>query len=239
MVRSTRRGFVAVMGALVLAAMAGTAAAEGRDGQAAALASLEGVWEGSAQTPNGEVSLRATLKIQDGKLGGTIESSLGVIPITAGVLDGDKLTMTIDFQGGAGTLTGKVAGSKIEGVWEVAGSTGPFALAKGGAPAAAPAAGDPVSGTWTGEVQIAGQIMPFSMMLRLSGETVAGEMTSGAGSIPISAGTWKDGALQIAFPYTAGEPVTMGAKLDGAKFVGIVDYNKGEATGTWTAARKQ
>ena len=31
----------------------------------------------------------------------------------------------------------------------------------------------------------------------------------------------------------------MGAKIQEGKLVGVVDYNKGEATGTWTAARKQ
>ena len=80
--------------------------------------------------------------------------------------------------------------------------------------------------------------MPFSMELRVSGDTVAGEMISGAGKVPLTSGSWKDGALQLGFPYTGGEPVTMGAKLQDGKLVGVVDYNRGEATGTWTASQE-
>ena len=67
-------------------------------------------------------------------------------------------------------------------------------------------AGDPISGTWAGEVDIAGQIMPFSMELRLSGDTVAGEMISAAGKVPLASGSWKDGALQLGSPTPAASP---------------------------------
>jgi len=58
-------------------------------------------------------------------------------------------------------------------------------------------------------------------------------------AVGFTSGSWKDGALQLGFPYTGGEPVAMGARLQDGKLVGVVDYNKSEATGTWTAARKQ
>ena len=223
---------------MVLAAVGLPAVAAAQGAQPATLESFVGAWEGSAQTPNGDVALRAAFKVQDGKLGGTIESSMGVIAVVASVLADGKLTMTIDFQGAPGTLSCTMLGSGIEGVWAVGDNSGPFRLARPGAAGGAQV-GDPISGTWVGEVDIAGQIMPFSMDLRLSGETVSGEMISAAGKVPLTSGSWKDGALQLGFPYTAGEPVSMGARIQEGKLVGVVDYNKGEATGTWTAARKR
>ncbi len=63
-------------------------------------------------------------------------------------------------------------------------------------------------------------------------------MISATGKVPLTSGSWKDGALQLAFPYTGGEPVVMGATIQDGKLVGVVDYNRGEASGTWTAAKK-
>jgi hypothetical protein len=124
----------------------------------------------------------------------------------------------------------------IEGTWEVGGNSGTFWLTR---PGTGNAGGtDPVTGTWSGEVQVAGDVIPFSLVLRLNGETVTGEVTSALGSVPLSSGSWKDGALLLGFPYVSGEPVSMGAQLQDGKLVGVVDYNKGEATGTWTAVRK-
>jgi len=236
MVRKSRVAMVAAAMALAAAVLPEVAAA--RAAQPITFESYVGAWEGAAQTPNGEVSLRATFKMQDGKLGGLIESSMGPIPVVASALADGKLTMTIDFQGGSGTLVCTLQGDRIAGVWAVGENSGPFSLARPGT-ATGGNAGDPITGTWAGEVDIAGQLMPFSMELRVSGETVTGEMISAAGKVPLASGSWKDGALLLGFPYTGGEPVSMGAKLQDGKLVGVVDYNRSEATGTWTAARKQ
>ena len=224
---------------VAVAALPGSAQAPA----APTLESLAGVWEGSAQTPNGDLPLRGELIFVDGKLGGAIESSMGRIQITGASFTDDKLTMSIDFQGAPGVLAGKVQNSRIEGVWEVSGQTGPFWLARPGSAGAAASgivpAGDPISGEWVGEVMIGGEAMPFSMVLRLSGDTVTGEITSSMGKTPLASGGWKDGTLLLAFPYVGGEPVSMGGQVQDGKLAGVIDYNRGEATGTWSASRKQ
>ena len=226
----------AALAALMTAlALPGSAAAQAA--QPVTLQAFSGLWEGMAQTPNGEVQLRAAFTVQDGKLSGSIDSSMGIITIVTSAFADEKLTLTLDIQGGAASLGCKLLGNRIEGMWEVGSDTGPFWLARPGAGNAGSAV-DPIGGTWAGEVDIAGQLMPFSMELRVNGDTVAGEMISAAGKVPLTSGSWKDGALQLGFPYTGGEPVTMGAKLQDGKLVGVVDYNRGEATGTWTASRK-
>jgi len=236
MVRNYRVAALAV--AMALAALQPPASAAAQTAQPATIESFAGAWEGSAQTPNGDVSLRAAFKVQDGKLGGSIESSMGPITVVTSTFADGKLTIIIDLQGGTGTLGCQLTGNGIEGTWEYGGNTGPFRLARPGSGDGGIAA-DPISGTWAGEVDIAGQIMPFSMELRVTGSTVAGEMISAMGKVPLTSASWKDGALQLAFPYTGGEPVVMGATIQDGKLVGVVDYNRGEATGTWTAAKKQ
>ena len=232
-----RNRVVAVVTAAVLAGAAFPGVSAAQAAQPVTLESFAGAWEGAAQTPNGEVALRSAFKVEGGKLVGTIESSMGPIPVTASALEGDKLLLTIDFQGASGTLACKVQGNRMDGVWAIGENTGSFWLARGGSAGAA--AGDSVVGTWAGEVEIAGQVMPFSLVLRATGEALAGEVTSAAGAVPLGSASWKDGTLQLAFPYTAGEPVTMTAQLKDGKLFGAVDYNKGEAVGTWTASRKQ
>ena len=61
MMRKSSVIVVAVMMALAVLALPGVAAAQA--GQPVTLESFAGAWEGSAQSPNGEVSLRAVFKI--------------------------------------------------------------------------------------------------------------------------------------------------------------------------------
>jgi hypothetical protein len=228
----SRGAVLAVM--VVLAALVVPAAAA-PPAQPVTLESFAGTWEGAAQTPNGDVSLRSVFEVAGGKLTGTIESSMGPIPVTSAAIQADRLVVTIDFQGTAGTLTCALKGSRIEGVWDLGGNGGTFWLAR---PGAAASGGDSIAGAWAGEVQLAGQVVPFSLTLRESAGALAGEIGSAEGSVPLSKATWADGTLQMEFTYVGGQPVAMAAKLDGGKLVGTIDFNKGEAAGTWTAAKK-
>jgi hypothetical protein len=229
---------VAVVAVMALAVLALPRVAAARPFQPVTLESFAGVWEGSAQTPNGDVSLHSDFKVVDGKLTGNIESSMGPIPVTAAALSGDKLVLTIDLQGTPGTLACTLKGGRIDGLWELGGNSGTFWLTRGDA--AAPAAsGDSVTGSWAGEVQIAGQAMPFTLALREDRGALAGEIGSAEGSVPLASATWKNGSLELAFTYVGGQPVSMTAKLEGGKLAGAIDFNKGEAAGTWTAVRKQ
>ena len=123
MVRTYRVAALAV--AMALAALQPPAAAAAQAAQPATIESFAGAWEGSAQTPNGDVSLRAAFTVQDGKLGGTIESSMGQITVVTSTFADGKLTITIDLQGGAGTLGCQLTGNGIEGTWEYGKTPGP------------------------------------------------------------------------------------------------------------------
>jgi hypothetical protein len=229
----TYRG--AVLAAVVILAALVAPAAAAPPVQPLTLESFAGTWEGAAQTPSGDVSLRSVFAVADGKLTGTIESSMGPIPVTAAAIQADKLVVTIDLQGASGTLTCTLKGGRIEGVWDLGGNGGTFWLAR---PGAAAPGDNGVVGSWAGEVQLAGQVVPFNLTLRESAGSLAGEIGSADGSVPLGKATWADGTLQLEFTYVGGQPVAMTGKFDGGKLAGTIDFNKGEAAGTWTAAKK-
>lgn len=202
---------------------------------------LVGVWDGSATTSHGALPLRIELAYAGGKFSGAVDSPMGRLPIVDGTLSADTLTLNIEMEGAAIVLSGKVQGSTIEGSWAMSGDGGTYSVARAaadGAKSGSPAGtADPISGDWTGEVLIGGQSMPFTLSLKLSGESVTGEIASSAGTVPLSGG-WKDGTLQVSFLYVGGEPVSMGGQVQEGKLSGVIDYNKGEMQGNWSAARK-
>jgi hypothetical protein len=209
------------------------------------IAAAAGTWDGVAQTPNGDMAVRMVLVHQGGKLTGAMDTPLGALTVTGSTLTADVLELGFELQGSPGVLSGKLSGDKYEGSWSTGSDSGPFALvrtpaggARPGAPAPA-AVADPISGEWSGETSVGGLVMPFTLIVKLSGETVAGEIVSGAGDrVPLTTGAWKDATLQITFPYTGGEPVAMRGQIVEGKLTGVVDYNRSEMQGTWSAIKK-
>lgn len=199
--------------------------------------SVAGTWEGVSKGSNGEVPVKLELQFAAGKFSGTIGAPGMVIAILDGKLDGDVLTLSMDAQGMAGTMTGKVDAARIDATWTVASESGSVTLTRSAAAGTPAAAADP-GGEWAGEAMVSGQPMPITLVLKVDGDVVTGEMRSAMGSVPLTSGSWKDGTLSISFPYSGGEPVTMGGKIQDGKLGGIFDYNSGEVQGTWWAAKK-
>ncbi len=194
---------------------------------------VAGAWEGLSRGTNGELPVKVDLKYVNGAFAGVVGTPWMVVSITGGSLQGDTLTLSLEVEGTSGTLTARLQDGTLAGSWQVGAETGTVVLSRPAVPA-----GDPVTGEWDGEAMVQGQPMPISLSLKLSGETVTGEITSAMGRTPLVAGSWKDGTLTIAFPYVGGEPVTMVGKVQDGKLAGVFDYNSGEAQGTWAAARK-
>jgi hypothetical protein len=84
-------------------------------------AGLDGRWEGSISTPNGDVQIAFNFKVDGTKLTGTVESPNGDIPIEEGKVDGDKLSFKTHFNDSVinheGTLSGDTIDLKVEGPW--------------------------------------------------------------------------------------------------------------------------
>lgn len=119
-------------------AMMVAAAAGAQTAQAVAPKDIVGLWEGAAQTPNGEVALKVEFALKDDKLTGTIESSMGSMPVTSVTLTDDGIAMEIEVQGSPASLAAKVQGKRMEGTWTLGADSGPFALTKSGGTEPAP-----------------------------------------------------------------------------------------------------
>ncbi len=98
---------------------------------------------------------------------------------------------------------------------------------------------DPVSGEWEGLVDLPDGSIPFGMTLKLDGDKVTGDVSSPAGSTPITEGSWVDGKLTVAFTYVDGASVVMtGSLTDEGQFAGALSYGGGQMVANWAAKKK-
>jgi len=84
-------------------------------------ADLNGRWEGSMSTPNGDFSLVFNFKVQGATLTGTVETPNGSVDIEDGKVDGDKFSFKTHAGDSEinheGTLSGDSIQLKINGPW--------------------------------------------------------------------------------------------------------------------------
>lgn len=237
----TRGGIVRFVVAVVVAFMAAVPQA-GAQAPTLKLEDLAGSWQGVSKGTNGETPVKVELTVSAGKLGGNISAPSIVVAVTDGKVEGDVVKLALDAGGMTGTMSGKLtAAGTLEGTWEISSESGTIVLTKAGAAAttAAPATGAAaLAGEWSGEAMVQGQSMPITLVFKVDGDTVTGEIGSAMGKTPFTAASYKDGVLSFSFPYAGGEPVTMGGKIVDGKLTGVFDYNAGEAQGTWSAVKK-
>jgi len=88
---------------------------------AAYAADINGRWEGSISTPNGDVQIAFTFKVEGAKLTGTVESPNGDIAIEDGKVEGDHLSFKTHFDDNVinheGTISGDTIQLNVEGPW--------------------------------------------------------------------------------------------------------------------------
>jgi hypothetical protein len=245
--------------ALVLAPVAGALA---QDNPAAtpdpkALAGVAGKYAGTANTPQGEMPFTAELKVDGTTISGTIGAGEFVLPVTAGRLEGSTLTLTLDMNGNPLTLSGSFKDGRFEGtgsmggsvvmtkVTEAASATKPAEAAgtvvkgvEASAAAAPEPGGDPISGDWDGLVDAPDQQRPFTLKLKLDGEKVTGEVSADVGTTPLQAGSYSGGNLNVSFPFTTGDTITMTGAVQDGKLVGQMTVGT-MGTFAWVAIRKK
>jgi len=89
-------------------------------------AGIDGRWEGTFSSPNGDMDLVFNFKTDGQNLTGTVDSQMGEMPISNGKIDGDEFSFDVDAMGEAITHKGTVNGDSIHmkvsssfGEWEL------------------------------------------------------------------------------------------------------------------------
>ena len=205
--------------------------------------SLTGKYEGIVKTPDArEIKVTLELKNEGGKMSGRVMHDNKTTDVVDGKLESG--TLTLNFAGDRKMIL-KVDGDKLVG--EAIDSkekvsidlkkVAPAAATAPAAPAAAPAA-DAVNlnGNWDAVADANGNQIPFSLTLKVDGETVTGSSSSQVGEGTIKSGSWKGGQLVFAIETPNGV-ISMNATVVEGKLVGDFDY-AGQAQGKWVAVKK-
>jgi hypothetical protein len=210
---------------------------------------VNGVWNVSFVTPQGNRDAQVNLKQAGEKVTGTISSEAGETALEGAIKEKSiSMGFTYNTENGsiAITMNGTVEGDTMKGTADLAGMgqmewSGARA-AKAAAPAAAPAQGTAtdVTGEWILTVQTDGGGGSPTFIFKQSGETLTGQYKGNYGQAPLS-GTVK--GKDIAFSYTM--------EIEGTSIVmaytGTVEKDEMKGTirvgdlgqGSFTGKRKQ
>jgi hypothetical protein len=210
---------------------------------------LAGTYEAMVKIPNrGEEKVTLELKNEGEKISGRVTHGPKTADSTEAKLENG--TLTLNFGEGR-TIVTKVDGDKLVGeatdgkekipvefkkVTPAAAVTPAPAATPAATPAAAAAAPFKLDGQWEGVADANGQPVPFTLMLKLDGETVTGSGSSQAGDSVVKSGTWKDGKLALQLESQNGVITLSGVVIDG-KLSGEFDF-AGQLSGRWVAVKK-
>lgn len=202
-------------------------------GSVAALASatddsLTGKYEGAVKGPDEKISL--DLKSEGGKISGRLTRGAVTMDVTEGSLKDGTLSLTL---GRDGSITARVEGEKLVGDWLAGDHKRAIELTRVMSAAAGPVN---LNGSWDAVADANGQAFPFTLTLKIDGETVTGISSSQLGDSTISSGSWKDGKLVITLEGP-NAVVTLSAVVVEGKLSGEFDFS-GQLQGRWVAVRK-
>ena len=201
---------------------------------------VSGTYEGTVKKPDAtESKISIELKSESGKITGRAIHGEKSMAVTDAKLENGVLTLNF---GNDHKFVGKLDGDQLVGDAFDGPAKFPLSLKKrvaSGSPAAtsaAPAAAFNLNGDWEAVADANGQPFPFSLTLKVDGETVTGGSSSQLGESAIKSGTWKDGKLAFQLDGQNGV-VTMSAVVIDGKLSGEFDF-AGQMSGKWVAVKK-
>ena len=204
---------------------------------------VSGTYEGTVKKPDAsESKISIELKSESGKITGRAIHGEKSMAVTDAKLENGVLTLNF---GSDHKFVGKLDGDQLVGDAFDGPAKFPLSLKKRtatGTPAAAPAAPAApaaafnLNGDWEAVADANGQPFPFSLTLKVDGETVTGGSSSQLGESAIKSGTWKDGKLAFQLDGQNGV-VTMNAVVVDGKLSGEFDF-AGQLSGKWVAVKK-
>ena len=206
-------------------------------------ANISGTYEGMVKRPGAtaEEKVSLQLKSEGGKITGRATHGTMTADVTEGTLENG--TLTLNF-GKDAKFVAKVDGDKLVGEAVHGTEKTPIELKKVTAAAITPEAPTAtagrgtvdLSGQWEAVADANGQPFPFSLTLKIDGESVSGNSSSQLGEAQVKNGTWKDGRLSFQLEGSNGTIVLSATVIEG-KLSGEFDYS-GQLQGKWVAVKK-
>ena len=74
---------------------------------------LDGSWKGKMTTPNGDLELVFTFKVNADSLNGNVTSEMGTLPIENGKINGDKFSFDVNVNGQVFSHEGVLDGDTV------------------------------------------------------------------------------------------------------------------------------
>jgi hypothetical protein len=204
---------------------------------------LLGKWKVLSQTPNGQLEIEFDFKQEADKIVGNATAAQGGGTFSNIKFDNSKFMADLIIGGRTYKLQASLEGEKMTGTWEQEGGdpkgtwTGAKAAATAAASSAATSSGSGISGAWDSVAVTPNGDMAATLSLSQEGEKVTGEIRSDMGSLPISAGSFKEDKLQFDLDL-GGNVYRIQATLKDGKFTGGWAPAGSTSGGPWSATRK-
>jgi hypothetical protein len=98
------------------------------------------------------------------------------------------------------------------------------------------ATADPISGRWEGKFDAMGQLVPFTMTLKLTGDTVTGTLESEhTGHGEAKDGKWKDGTMTMTMVFEQHQSIVFSGKPTDDGLAG--EFKTEGFSAKWTATK--
>jgi hypothetical protein len=140
---------------------------------------LDGNWKGKMSTPNGDMELLFTFKVNAELLSGSVTSQMGTIPIENGKVNGNSFSFDINANGQVISNTGVLEGNVIK--LNAPMMEQPLELNRVEEKAK-------IDGTWIGKASSPQGEFELTFTFKVDGEKLTGKNSSSMGEMEISNG---------------------------------------------------
>lgn len=190
--------------------------------------SLAGKYQGVAKDIAGELQITLQLNDEAGKFSGHLATPQEQFVIVKGRLVDGLLSLELDAKDSPAKLSLRPKDGNLVGELSRGAMTRSIELKRV----------DEFSGDWDAVANVDGQNYPFSLTLKIDGDTITGSSASELGNSTISKGTVKDGKLAFQLDGSSGTIIMTASLQPDGNLVGDFDFN-GQLQGRWVAVRRK
>ncbi len=141
---------------------------------------LDGNWKGKMSTPNGDMELLFSFKVNEALLSGTVTTQMGAIPIENGKINGNNFSFDVNANGQVISNTGVLEGNVVKLSAPI--MEKPLELTRVEEKAK-------IDGKWIGKVSSPQGEFELTFTFKVDGEKLTGKNSSSMGEMDLTNGT--------------------------------------------------